>query len=272
MPPGQRTPTPTMPQAPPTPPGPAGLPALDLSGLSSGAGAVNTGASPPLLLFRVGPIQFGSAPLPDAVKQQVQDNAGIFSVDEAILEFYRWDFQRQQDFAKELFENKLIESPYDLTAAQKAWEDAVQAASNYYVAGNPMTPEEVLDNAAALKRAAGGEDQTKTSVNTAVTVMGEAEAKQLVKSIFQNGLGRAPSSDELSRFANQVVAASQEKASVTTMTQTPNSTGGVNTSTVSMPGYTSADATEAIQTQMERDPEYGVYQAATTYWNALEDL
>lgn len=259
------TPTPTT-QAPPTPQGQAGPPVLDFSNLPRASSS-----NPPLLRYRTGPINLGSAPLPDSIRREVEDGKVESTLDDAKLEFYSWSFKQQQDFAKELYEKNLIQSPYDLSAAQGVWEDVVKAATNYYAAGNPLTPEEILDNAAALKKIAA-DPKSVTSVNTAVNVMGEAEAKQLVRSIFQQGVGRDPTSDELEMYANQVVSASEEKASVTTMTQTKNSTGGVDTDTVSMPGYTAADAREAIQTGMERDPEYGIYQAATTYWNALEDL
>ncbi len=84
---------------------------------------------------------------------------------------------------------------------------------------------------------------------------------------FQQAIGRAPTGTELTSFTNAFNAIAAQNPSVTT---TSIDTKGNPTSTQ----YNYAERSAAYQTATEQaaaqNPDYASYQAATTYWGALQ--
>jgi hypothetical protein len=86
--------------------------------------------------------------------------------------------------------------------------------------------------------------------------------------MFKENLGRNPTKAELNRWAGRLINKSESDPTVTTSTT---SYSGQNTSTVSRTkeGFSDTEAEEYLRSVTEADPEFGAYQAATTYMNAL---
>jgi hypothetical protein len=92
--------------------------------------------------------------------------------------------------------------------------------------------------------------------------------------LFQDLMGRDPGQGELGSFGSALTQAEQANPVVaTTTTQYDMDTGQAISSDTSSSGGVSADGKAYIgEQQIKKTKEYGAYQAATTYENALESL
>jgi hypothetical protein len=89
------------------------------------------------------------------------------------------------------------------------------------------------------------------------------------KQIFQALMGRDPDKNELDRYGSMMTSYAQKHPTVTKQTQTTDIHGNTTSSSTSSGGYSAAGVTDMLSNQAKADPEYGSYQAATTYFNAL---
>lgn len=188
------------------------------------------------------------------------------SLSDAQLQWYRMSPDQQKQWAQKAYALGYITSPVNLSAAQGVWNSMVGESANYLSVGKKFTPWDVLDknagaNVSALKqRAQGGTTQTNTSIDLSDRSSVEAISRQ----VLQQALGRDPTDSEVNTYFNTIRA--QEKAHPT-VTTTKNDGKG-NTSTTSSGGFSQADAADFLQSKIQDDPEYAMYQGGTTYFNA----
>jgi len=94
---------------------------------------------------------------------------------------------------------------------------------------------------------------------------GEAVAQQAAKSL----LGRDPTQAEITKLLGSLNQYERNNPRVTT-TESIQQPGGGGSQTSTTTGGVSADARAMIaQDQAKQGPEYGAYQAATTYYQAM---
>jgi hypothetical protein len=99
----------------------------------------------------------------------------------------------------------------------------------------------------------------------------------MIHAMYQNELGRDPTDGELSRYRSMLINKSKAnpQTQTSTTTTTPNKDGS-NTSQVSNStssgGWSQAGLTDDLQGKVHADPEFGAYQAATSYMQAIESL
>lgn len=154
----------------------------------------------------------------------------------------------------------------------KLWAQAVNRASTMFTASdgkNQITPWDALSMYATETGVAGtGGSQTHTQVSRSVNELTEGQSWSVLRGTLQQALGRDPSDDELRNFTYKMSTLAARNPSITKSTTTTSVDGNSSTNSHSSGGFTSDDAAEAALSDAQESPEYGAYQAATTYYNA----
>jgi hypothetical protein len=135
-------------------------------------------------------------------------------------------------------------------------------------AGKKVTPWQVLDVVAG---GAGGGPHPTTQTNTSKSfnIPTVEDAHAATRQLFQALMGRDPDHGELDRYASMMTSYAQKHPTVTKQTQTTDIHGNTTSSSTSSGGYSQGGITDMLSQKAKADPEYGAYQAATTYTNAL---
>jgi hypothetical protein len=246
------------------------------------------------------PVQDGDALYPGLSKMREGDD-NVKSVSEAMAMFYEDDFDYKK-LAEEAAKNGLKADTLD--DLQNVWETAVQYSANKYAAGAKKTPWEMIPLMGGAWQGGGGEadrsrtmtqtmheaGRTTTETATQVDISNPEQSRALVQDVLSRALGRRASGDELGEFVGTLNTYQRENPSVSTRTSvtTPQDTtqtttegpGGQSSSTTTAGGETSSSTTnrqgataeggqELLLENAMETPDYGAYQASTTYYNAL---
>lgn len=204
--------------------------------------------------------------------------------DQVVLDIFRrdiFDDERKRELARKLVEAGMIPEDFEEADIEAAWKKLVQRAATYRQA-NPnsvLTPDDVLDlklkGAGHLGSTAdGGPKQPSLAevVTRTRQLSSNTEARKLLQDMMFAGLGRRPSEAELDDFQAALNEA-QTKAPVVSTARTKLSAAGEERSrTVTTTGGLDAGqfSEDYVRGQNpDLDSEYGAYQAATTYMNAL---
>lgn len=166
------------------------------------------------------------------------------------------------------------------------WKNATAVAQQSWAAtqggkkGSPLTVWDVFDLAkregakygygdgAGGSGGSGGGPVTTHSTSSSVEKLSDGSMWQVLKATATQALGRAPSNDELQRFAaraNDIAVRNPTKTSTTTTT----SEGGSSSHSTTQQGASAGDYQLAAENQINANPETGAYQASTTYFDAL---
>lgn len=220
---------------------------------------------------------------------------------EAEQDFYTWGAKKQSDFLSSAVVGGLLKLGDGPLEAGKLWKKLVGEAALYGKAGQKVSP---FDLMASYVQAAGGakkdawksvgvwEINTQTgerryagpgtylgsgkaqTVDSRVDLTDPDTAKSVATKLFQDLMGRDPGAGELTNFASALHTAEQNSPVVqTTTTQYDMDTGQQLSSDTSSTGGVSAEGKAYIgEQQAKGKKEYGAYQAATTYQNALDSL
>lgn len=205
---------------------------------------------------------------PSAAQYGIQPSSSVerfekISSSEASLMFYRDDsFSRQ--VIKKMLNLGLIKTS-SFAEASQVWDDAVAMAGRFAAADRRITPFMALD---FMGGAGGGARGPTSQTQRSYQIISRASANAYVRAMFKEQLGRNPTRAELKKWSGRLIAKSEADPTVTTSTTTYS---GQNASTVSRTreGFSDAEAEEYMRSTTEADPEFGAYQAATTYFNAL---
>jgi hypothetical protein len=203
------------------------------------------------------------------------DLSAKVDINTAIYEWYRFDDDKQAQLANKMQSYGLIESANDFDQAFKVWSLACQHAAGYAEHGKQVTPYMAIDllgGQFGKGNGLGGQPKTTTSTSRSTTVITEASARNAVRAMFQEQMGRAPSKSEMARYSSMIISKSKAKPTVTTTTSTTSASGNTTSDTTTRPGYGAEDVEEDLRSRTENDPEYGAYQAATTYMNVLQSI
>ncbi len=182
-------------------------------------------------------------------------------------QYYTWD-----DKTKSAFLTKLNLAGYDTSNMSdsqmaQAWAAYAQQSASYFAQGVQLTPWDVM--AKDMKQRESAPPKTTTSTTSNVQLSTFNDAHSLFTTAAQSLLGRDPTKAESRNFLATINAYEKEHPQVTT-TNTTTQGGNIKNQTSTVSGGASAAAEQDIaQQQAEKDPEYGAYQAATTYFNAL---
>jgi hypothetical protein len=195
------------------------------------------------------------------------------TLDDAMIDFYRWDDDERLAWGKRLYGAGLIDNAGDFDAQLKGWQRAVQGASDYYTnAGKKITPWKFMElYAKDSGLGPGGKKDlsgTTTRKDTNVFIPDRSDAEVAVKTLFKEQLGRAPEPGEMDRYVSMMLRKYRQNPETSTTTSTTDSEGRI----VSQKSTTTGrfNPAGALENKAQADPEWGAYQAATTYYNALQ--
>jgi hypothetical protein len=158
----------------------------------------------------------------------------------------------------------------------KIWNYAVQETANFNFSGKPtLTPWGFIDilegshagdqALQARKKAMEPSTSTNTSYNALPT---KSDAHAAIKTLFREQLGRDPEDGELDRYTSMMLSKMKADPGKTVSTSTHDPVSGNTTSTSR--AYGGYNPSEDLEASVKDDPEWGAYQAATTYFNALQ--
>jgi len=152
------------------------------------------------------------------------------------------------------------------------WGSYVQQAASYYAQGRTVTPWDIMTKDGQQREAYLNTPRTVTQKSTSYDLSTEGDARAIFYTAAQQLLGRDPTKAEAREFQKALNAMERANPTVTTTTanyigdtlQSQNSTteGGVKEGARQMSAMDMAKA----------KPEYGAYQAATTYFDAMMEM
>lgn len=148
--------------------------------------------------------------------------------------------------------------------------------------GIALTPDDYLKNLIRMSgqnpNALGGSGKRKRwkTVNTQRTIyeLDSTDAKQMMVQTMQQYLGRDPTPEEIQDFKHAVNTEAADDPSVTRSTTQYRKGGKRSTTTreVVDSGFTQSDAIQQAMDEAKESPDYGEYQAVSTYFPVVEDL
>lgn len=208
------------------------------------------------------------------------------SLTDSINQSATWNKDYRQSIAMKMYKAGMISDPAKWEQVQSAWATVVQDAGlRYAMSGgkDKVTPYDMLDImvgiAGDLNQSTGNsypKTTTHTTTNFSKNIIDGDTADSLVRAIYHDQVGRDPSPNELATYRVMVTGYTRERPtkSTSTTTSTVDAAGNVDesTSSTSAPGWTEQGVQDQVLQKTKHDPEYGAYQAATTYYNALQDL
>ena len=147
------------------------------------------------------------------------------------------------------------------------WGSYAGMAAAYNANGKQMSLWDVLNLDAQHHQTA--KPITTTNTSTSYQLSDLADTHALFMQAAQSLLGRAPTTSETKAFQKQLNAYQRANPTKTTTTQTTDASGNTSSSSTTSGGTTAAAESDMAQQAAQQNPEYGAYQAATTYFNSL---
>lgn len=199
----------------------------------------------------------------------------VQNYNDVVNQFYTWDDATKQKFRSQLALTGMDVQRMNDAQLQKAWAGYVAQSGAYWQNGNGkgLTPWDVMSMDMANREQQGPTKSTSTSTSTALDISTREDANYIAQQAARSLLGRDPTQQEISKLLGTLNQYERNNPRVTTSTQTSiQQPGGDNTSESSSTtqGGVSAEARNMLaQQQLKQGPEYGAYQAATTYFNDL---
>lgn len=199
------------------------------------------------------------------------------TVSDVTMDILRMNENERATLGQKLVDGGFLQDNYSRTELEKVWGTLVGLAADWHDA-NPttdLTPEDMIDLYGYKN---GGLDSSKPSVRTVVSkdrdLSSPLEARNLLEQMMFTHLGRAPTAAEADDFQAALNSAQSKNPLVTTSTTNYDSAGRVTGNETDRTGGMSAAAAEQfakndVVGDRNPDSEYGRYQMATTYTNAL---
>jgi hypothetical protein len=151
----------------------------------------------------------------------------------------------------------------------EAWKYAVDQAAAMWTHGHkPITPWGFIDLVDGMN---GEKPTSKTTRNTQVNyqIPSVTEATASITTMFQKLLGRDPTEGEIERYRSMWIGQARKDPTTVTTTNVTDQFGNTRSSSTSEGGF---DPSGFLPEQVQGDPEWGAYQASTTYYNVLNQI
>jgi hypothetical protein len=187
-------------------------------------------------------------------------------------QFYSWDQK-----TKDKFLTQASLAGYDVTTMKDAqlaslWGNYVAQAAAYYQQGMKITPWDIMAKDRAQRERYQATPRTINQTSKSFDLSTEGDARAIFYTAAQQLLGRDPTKAETSQF--QQALNKMERANPTITKTTSNYLGDQLTSQEST---TEGGVKEGARQMMSMDqaksnPEYGAYQASTTYFDAMMEM
>jgi hypothetical protein len=188
----------------------------------------------------------------------------------ALNQFYTWSDDERAAWGRRLYSAGYLKNPDDFDDQLKGWAYAVENASNYYTgAGKQMTPWAFIDMKIATSKVEEHKPYQGPRTQTSVNLPSKTDANAAIQAMFKNELGREATDGELDRYRSIMLAQYKKNPTITTTTPTKFGENGevIDSTSTTKGGF---NPQGWLEDQAQADPEYGAYQAASTYYNALQ--
>jgi len=206
-----------------------------------------------------------------------------------------WDKNTLSKFVNKGILNKVAGFSADMGMPEivSAWDDLVQSSIAFSGGSKKWTPWEIMDsygNAGKfgttksadgdwLLDAATGEKikyigpRTKTTTSKHIDLSSPEDVRALATQSLTELLGRAPTAEEMTKYRSAISGYEKANPQVTKTTTTLNDQGEAESeSSTTSGGATDAARAGLISDEAKQGPEYGKFQSATTYFNAMMQM
>jgi hypothetical protein len=198
------------------------------------------------------------------------------TVTRALNQPYLWDEEELDEAMKRMQDAGLDVQSFD--DVNDVWQGLVERAARTYTVSKgekKVTPWDVLD---LVKRedetANGGEDDenfTHVSTSRSIQDISEGEAWGVIQSNLSRMLGRDPSDQEVRDFTHRMNSLAARNPAISKTISTYKDGRLTNSTTREVEsGFTADDMMMKSYEDAQKDPEYGAFQAASTYFNATQ--
>jgi hypothetical protein len=196
------------------------------------------------------------------------------TVTRALNQPYLWDEEELDEAMKRMQDAGLDVKTFD--DVNDVWQGLVERAAKTYTFSKgekKVTPWDVLDLVKREDEAAnGGEDDenfTHVSTSKSIQDISEGEAWSVIQSNLSRMLGRDPSDQEVRDFTHRMNGLAARNPAISKTISTYKDGRLVNSTTREVEsGFTADDMMKDAYDKAQADPEYGAFQAASTYYNA----
>lgn len=214
----------------------------------------------------------------DALRGEMRFTAGTNYYDktaklsEVAGQYYEWGNKTKNKFLTQL--NLAGYDTSQMRDAQVAalWADYAAQASSYYKRGQKFTPWDILAMDRAQREEYMNTPRTVTQTSKSYDLSTKGDAHAIFMQAAQQLLGRDPTKSEISSF--QKALNKYEQANPTVTTTTSNYLGDtLQSQTSTTKGGVKEGARQVMaMEEAKSDPEFGAYQAATTYFDAMMEM
>lgn len=187
-------------------------------------------------------------------------------------QYYNWDVKTQNKFLSQLNLAGYDTSQMKDSQVAQLWGTYAAQAAQYYSQGRKLTPWDILAKDMEAREAYMNTPRSVTQSSTAYDMSTREDAHGIFLQAAQSLLGRDPTKAEISSFQKALNA--YEKANPTVTTTTTNYMGDTVTgqSSTTKGGVKEGARQLMAMEDVKADPEYGAYQAATTYYDAMMEM
>lgn len=195
----------------------------------------------------------------------------VLGVSAAQQMYFGFDQKTRDKFLSQLQLAGYDASTLNDNKLSQLWAGYVAQAAGYYASGKKVTPWDVIAKDMTQRESvAAAQPRTVTSTQVQAQMSSRTDASALFEQAASSLLGRAPTKSESSKFFGALNKYEKANPQTTTTTTDYSAEGDVTGQKSTSSGGVSADARAYLaEQQAKADPEYGAYQAATTYMGAL---
>lgn len=207
-----------------------------------------------------------------------------------------WDAKQLKNFVNKGILYKIPGFGADMGMPEivDAWQKLMVSAQEYSQGGTDWSPYDVMETynqkpgAFGTVKSSDGDwlldartgekikyigPRSKTTTESRVNLSSPEDVKALTTQMLTQLLGRAPSPKELANYKASMGAFEQAHPETSTTTESINAQGvTTGSSTTTSGGVDDAARQQLITDQAQKGPEYGKFQSATTYFNALMQM
>lgn len=215
------------------------------------------------------------------------------SYDDAVIMPTEWSDKEKRNFVNKGILYKLPGFSPDMGLPEMvdAWTKLVDRSQEFSKGGTDWSPWDVMESYkndgkfGTVRRGdwlydvATGEKikyvgpKTKTTTDKRVDLSSPEDVKALTTQMLSELLGRAPTVEELARYRAAINGYEEANPEVTTTTTTLDDMGeAVSQSSKTTGGASEAARAGLVTEPAKKGPEYGKYQSATTYFDAMMQM
>lgn len=214
---------------------------------------------------------FAGKTLPDGAVAGPSDTINIQGAAKNLI--YSWSPAQRKKWEQQLLDAGLIKpGQYNFADLVQMWQGAVEGAAALYTYGQKkVTPQQYVKNFLGVAGVGqAGTASTSTHTDKTIQHIDDLDARGIALDEYQSEVGRAAKPDEVRGLQKALNAFAANHPAISTATTVNDGKGNSTTTNTSKGGLNQAGIDTLSQERIQQTPEYGSYQAATTYYNALE--